>query len=46
MKKPPKPLDPQKLQSLLRNEKAIKGIAEEISRLASSRGARSDVPSR
>jgi len=34
------PLDPQKYQSLLRNEKAVKSIIEEIARLAGSRGAR------
>jgi len=35
-----KGLDPEKLQSLLRNKKAVKGIAAEITRHAGSRGVR------
>ena len=40
MKKAKKEMDPEKMQSLLRNEKAVKGIAVEISRLAGKHGAR------
>jgi hydrogenase expression/formation protein HypD len=40
VKKREKELDPEMMQSLLRNEKAVRGIAAGISRLASARGAR------